>query len=141
MRNLVSAISGGLFGLGLLISGMTDTAKVQGWLDLFGQWDPTLAFVLGGAILPMLLAWRVAARRKVSVVGDAFPTMPEPLIDGRLLTGSVLFGAGWALAGFCPGPAIASVTWGGLGGVVFVIAMIGGMVLSTFVGKRRLAAA
>lgn len=141
MRNLVSAVSGGLFGLGLLISGMTDTAKVQGWLDLFGQWDPTLAFVLGGAILPMLLAWRIAARRKVSATGDAFPALPEPLIDGRLLTGSVLFGAGWALAGFCPGPAIASVTWGGLGGVVFLIAMIGGMVLSTVVGKRRLAAA
>ena len=141
MRSLVSAISGGLFGLGLLISGMTDTAKVQGWLDLFGQWDPTLAFVLGGAILPMLLAWRIAARRKVSVTGDAFPALPEPLIDRRLLTGSVLFGAGWALAGFCPGPAIASVTWGGLGGVVFLIAMIGGMGLSTVVGKRRLAAA
>ena len=81
MRNLISAVSGGLFGLGLLISGMTDTAKVQGWLDLFGDWDPTLAFVLGGAILPMLFAWRIAARRKASVVGDAFPTLPEPLVD------------------------------------------------------------
>ena len=78
MRHLVSAISGGLFGLGLLISGMTDTAKVQGWLDLFGQWDPTLAFVLGGAILPMLLAWRVAARRKVSPQRPGF--LKAPLI-------------------------------------------------------------
>lgn len=141
MRNLISAVSGGLFGLGLLISGMTDTAKVQGWLDLFGNWDPTLAFVLGGAILPMLLAWRIAARRKVSVVGEVFPAMPEPLIDSRLLTGSVLFGAGWALAGFCPGPAIASVTWGGVGGVVFLIAMIGGMLASQALGKRRLSIA
>ncbi len=141
MRNLISAVSGGLFGLGLLISGMTDTAKVQGWLDLFGDWDPTLAFVLGGAILPMLLAWRIAARRKVSVTGVAFPTMPRQVIDGRLLAGSALFGAGWALAGFCPGPALASITWGGLGGLTFLLAMIGGMIVSSLAGKRRLAAA
>ncbi len=141
MRNLLSAVSGGLFGLGLLISGMTDTAKVQGWLDLFGDWDPTLAFVLGGAILPMLLAWWIAARRKVSVTGDAFPTMPQQVIDGRLLAGSALFGAGWALAGFCPGPALASITWGGLGGLTFLLAMIGGMIVSSLAGKRRLAAA
>jgi len=141
MRIFFSALSGGLFGLGLLISGMTDTAKVQGWLDLTGNWDPTLAFVLGGAILPMLLAWRIAARRRVSVSGDAFPAMPQQVLDARLITGSALFGAGWALAGFCPGPALASVTWGGIGGLTFLLAMISGMIVSSLAGKRRLAAA
>ena len=128
MRSVISAASGALFGLGLLVSGMTDTAKVQGWLDLFGDWDPTLAFVLGGAILPMLVAWRVAARRPASAVGEPFPSMPRQTLDARLLGGSVLFGAGWALAGFCPGPAIASLAWSGLGGLTFVLAMALGMI-------------
>ena len=128
MRSAISAASGALFGLGLLVSGMTDTAKVQGWLDLFGAWDPTLAFVLGGAILPMLLAWRLAARRPVSAVGEPFPPAPRQTLDARLLGGSVLFGAGWALAGFCPGPALASLAWSGAGGLTFVLAMALGMI-------------
>lgn len=128
MRSLISAASGALFGLGLLVSGMTDTAKVQGFLDLFGGWDPTLAFVLGGAVLPMVLVWRIAARRGVSASGEAFPPMPRQTLDARLLGGSVLFGAGWALAGFCPGPAIASLGWSGASGLTFVIAMAAGMI-------------
>lgn len=128
MRSLISAASGALFGLGLLVSGMTDTAKVQGFLDLFGDWDPTLAFVLGGAVLPMVLAWRIAARRGVSATGEAFPPMPRQTLDARLLGGSVLFGAGWALAGFCPGPALASLGWSGTGGLAFVVAMAAGMI-------------
>jgi uncharacterized protein len=139
MRLFVSALSGSLFGLGLLISGMTDTAKVQGWLDIAGSWDPTLAFVLGGAILPMLLAWRIAARRRVSVLGETIPPMPEQAIDGRLVGGSALFGAGWALAGFCPGPAIAALAWSGLAGNAFVLAMIGGMILYQALQRRRAA--
>ena len=79
MRPFISAASGALFGLGLLVSGMTDTAKVQGWLDLFGQWDPTLAFVLGGAILPMLLAWRIAARRRLPLLAGTFPAIGRSL--------------------------------------------------------------
>ncbi|MCB1388062.1 MAG: hypothetical protein KDK12_02750 [Rhodobacteraceae bacterium] len=128
MRSWISAASGALFGLGLLASGMTDTAKVQGWLDLFGDWDPTLAFVLGGAVLPMMLAWRIAARRRTSAVGEAFPPMPRQTLDARLLGGSVLFGAGWALAGFCPGPAVASLGWSGAAGLTFVVAMAAGMI-------------
>lgn len=128
MRLLISALSGALFGLGLLISGMTDTAKVQGWLDVTGAWNPTLAFVLGGAILPMLVAWRVAARRRTAVLGEPIPALPEQIIDARLLGGSALFGAGWALAGFCPGPAIAALGWSGPGGAAFVLAMIAGMI-------------
>jgi len=136
MRALVSAFAGGLFGLGLLVSGMTDTAKVQGWLDITGSWDPTLAFVLGGAILPMLVAWRIAARRKVAVLGTVIPPMPEQTLDARLTGGSVLFGGGWALAGFCPGPAIAALGWSGTGGAVFVLAMIGGMIAYQLVQRR-----
>ena len=127
MRSLFALLSGSIFGAGLLISGMTDTTKVQGWLDIFGAWDPTLAFVLGGAILPMAIAWRVAARRQTSALGTRFPAPPNPELDRNLIAGSVLFGAGWALAGLCPGPAIASLSFGGWGGIVFLLAMLAGM--------------
>ncbi|MDO9527335.1 MAG: hypothetical protein Q7J57_17640 [Gemmobacter sp.] len=126
-RSLFAFLSGGLFGAGLTVSGMVDTTKVQGWLDVFGAWDPTLAFVLGGAILPMILAWRVAARRSTAVLGNALPAPVEPTIDRSLVIGSVMFGAGWGLAGLCPGPAMASLSFGGVGGVVFLVAMMGGM--------------
>ncbi|WP_019955687.1 DUF6691 family protein [Yoonia vestfoldensis] len=129
MRVVVSFLTGSLFGLGLLISGMTDTTKVQGWLDVFGDWDPTLAFVMGGAIIPMAIAWRFTIGRK-PVLAAAFPTPPEPRIGRNLVIGSTLFGAGWGLAGLCPGPAIASLSYGGAGGLVFVIAMLTGMVLT-----------
>lgn len=127
MRLVVALLSGALFGLGLTVSGMTDTAKVQGWLDLFGTWDPTLAFVLGGAILPMLLAWRVAARRETAVLGTEFPTPSEPIIDRKLVLGSVLFGTGWAIAGLCPGPAMAVLSYGGGDAALFFGAMLLGM--------------
>jgi hypothetical protein len=129
MRVLVSFLTGSLFGLGLLISGMTDTTKVQGWLDVFGEWDPTLAFVMGGAIVPMAIAWRYTIGRK-PVLADAFPTPPEPRIGRNLVIGSTLFGAGWGLAGLCPGPAIASLSFGGTGGLVFLVAMLAGMMLT-----------
>ncbi len=127
MRLFFSTISGGLFGLGLFVSGMTDTARVQGWLDLFGAWDPTLAFVLAGAILPMLVAWRIAARRRYAVLGDRIPAMPEQVLDAPLIGGSALFGAGWAIVGLCPGPAIAILGYGGRHGLVFFAAMALGM--------------
>ncbi len=126
MRALVSLLAGSLFGAGLLLSGMTNTAKIQGWLDFFGQWDPTLAFVMGGAILPMLIAWRLTTHRR-PLTGGQFPKPAAPELDRRLILGSVLFGMGWALAGLCPGPALASLSYGGVGGVVFVLAMIAGM--------------
>ncbi len=129
-RIVISAISGGLFGAGLLVSGMTDTNKVQGWLDVFGVWDPTLAFVLGGAILPMLVAWHLTTKRAVSLVGNPFPSKPDTRLGHNLIIGSVLFGAGWGLAGLCPGPAIASLSWGGTGGIAFILAMIAGMLVA-----------
>jgi uncharacterized membrane protein YedE/YeeE len=126
MRALYAFIAGGLFGVGLLISGMTDTTKVQGWLDVFGDWDPTLAFVMGGAILPMAIAWQLTKSRR-PVLGGDFPPPPKTEIGRKLVIGSTLFGMGWGLAGLCPGPAMASLSYGGLGGAVFLVAMIAGM--------------
>ena len=128
-RLLIAALAGGLFGAGLLVSGMTDTNKVQGWLDVFGDWDPTLAFVLGGAIIPMLIAWQLTKKRSASLSGAPFPRKPSTQLDHNLIIGSVLFGIGWALVGLCPGPAMASLSWGGLSGVLFFVAMLGGMLL------------
>lgn len=127
MRQIWAFIAGGLFGTGLLVSGMTDTRRVIGWLDIFGSWDPTLAFVMGGAVTIMFFAWRVAAQRGNPALGGAFPSAPQPRLGRNLVIGSTLFGMGWGLAGLCPGPALASVTWGGTGGIVFLVAMGLGM--------------
>ena len=135
MRILVSFAVGSLFGLGLLISGMTDTTKVQGWLDVFGNWDPTLAFVMGGAIVPMAVAWRLTVGRK-PVLAASFPTPPEPKLGRNLVLGSTFFGMGWGLSGLCPGPAIASLGFGGAGGFVFVAAMLAGMAITPFLRAR-----
>lgn len=142
MRIFISFLVGSIFGLGLLISGMTDTTKVQGWLDIFGNWDPTLAFVMGGAIIPMAIAWRYSMGRK-PVLADTFPARPEPRVGRNLIVGSTLFGMGWALSGLCPGPAIASLGFGGVGGVVFLGSMLAGMVVAPAVRLRldRVAAA
>jgi len=130
MRLVFSALSGALFGLGLMVSGMTDTSKVQGWLDLFGDWDPTLAFVLTGAILPMTLAWAWITPRGTSLLGNPLPIPTKTDIDRPLVWGATIFGAGWALAGLCPGPAMASLSYGGAPGLVFFAAMVAGMLLA-----------
>jgi len=135
MRMLIAALAGGLFGAGLLISGMTDTARVQGFLDILGAWDPTLAFVLGGAIAPMVLAWRIAARQRQALLGG-LPEPPAPTLDRALLGGSLLFGAGWGLAGLCPGPAIASLSFGGSGGAAFMAAMLAAMAATPTLRSR-----
>ena len=136
MRLWIAAVCGALFGSGLLVSGMTDTRKVQGWLDVFGDWDPTLAFVLGGAILPMAVAWRIAARRRTALLGTPLPEAPDPAITRDLVIGSVLFGAGWGLVGLCPGPALASLGFGGWQGVVFLSAMLAGMLVAVPIKAR-----
>ncbi|MEJ8560009.1 hypothetical protein QTO30_01280 [Yoonia sp. GPGPB17] len=135
MRVVVSFLVGSLFGLGLLISGMTDTTKVQGWLDIFGDWDPTLAFVMGGAIIPMAIAWRFTVGR-TPVLAHTFPTPPAPQLGRNLVLGSTLFGMGWGLSGLCPGPAVASLSFGGTGGLLFVIAMVAGMVITPRLRSR-----
>lgn len=129
MRNLYSLIAGGLFGIGLTVSGMIDTTKVQGWLDVFGDWDPTLAFVMTGAIFPMMIAWRLTRGRK-PLAGGEFPPAPSPVIGRNLVIGSTLFGMGWGLAGLCPGPSIAALSLNGFGGIVFVAAMTIGMLMA-----------
>ncbi len=135
MRALFAFLSGGLFGAGLLVSGMVDTRKVQGWLDLFGDWDPTLAFVLGGAVVPMFFVWRLTEGRRPAL-GGFFPPKPPVKLDRGLAIGSMLFGAGWGLAGLCPGPAIASLSFGGLGGLVFFAAMLAGMLVAVPIRAR-----
>jgi len=127
-RLIFAALSGALFGAGLLVSGMVDTVKVQGWLDVFGVWDPTLAFVMGGAIVPMFIAWRVAERRKTALLGTPIPAKPAQQLDRNLILGSVLFGAGWGLVGLCPGPALAAAFMNGISGLVFLVAMLAAMV-------------
>ena len=127
MRIAVSAAAGALFGLGLLVSGMTDTARVRGFLAMLGPgpWDPTLAFVMGAGLLPMVVAWRLS--RGVA---------PAPAeIDPPLLLGAVLFGAGWGLSGLCPGPALAALTWGGVEVAVFTAAMAAGMIALPHIRK------
>ncbi|WP_417523775.1 DUF6691 family protein [Marinovum sp.] len=126
MRNLIALLAGSLFGGGLFISGMTDTTKVQGWLDVFGDWDPTLAFVMGGAIIPMAIAWQLTRRGK-PLTGGSFPAPPEPRLGRNLVLGSVLFGMGWGLSGLCPGPSLATLGFGHWGHWVFVAAMLAGM--------------
>jgi len=135
-RLLIAFIAGGFFGAGLLISGMTDTAKVQGWLDVFGNWDPTLAFVMGGAVIPMAIAWLVRRSRTMSLTGLALPPPPSREIDGKLIGGSILFGMGWGLAGLCPGPSIAALSYGGPGLYAFVAAMLAGMLIAPTLRAR-----
>lgn len=135
MRNLFAALAGGLFGTGLLLSGMTDTRKVQGWLDIFGAWDPTLAFVMGGAIVPMAIAWMLT-RQRTPLLGGTFPPPPEQKLGRNLVLGSILFGIGWGLVGLCPGPAMASLSFGGPGVWIFGIAMLAGMLAAPHIRMR-----
>ena len=103
---IASLIAGLIFGVGLILSGMGNPAKVQNFLDFFGAWDPSLAFVMGGAILVGLVAFTWARKRKTSLLGDPMQLPSSTAVDNRLLTGAALFGIGWGLAGFCPGPAV-----------------------------------
>jgi uncharacterized membrane protein YedE/YeeE len=129
MKNFIALLAGLLFGGGLIVSGMTNTAKVQGWLDVFGAWDPTLAFVMGGAMIPMALAW-ILTKNRTPLTGGSFPARPDPKLGRNLIIGSTMFGMGWGLAGLCPGPAIASIGFGGAYLWTFVAAMIVGMLLA-----------
>ncbi|MGH8634378.1 MAG: DUF6691 family protein [Burkholderiales bacterium] len=128
--NAVSAFAVGLlFGVGLILSGMTDPSKIIGFLDLAGAWDPSLAFVMGGAVLVGFVAFRVARKLTVSFLGGAMHLPAARHIDRELIFGSLAFGVGWGLAGYCPGPAVVALGAGQDKAVVFVIAMIAGMAL------------
>lgn len=135
MRALVSLISGSIFGLGLVIADMTNPARVQAFLDIAGNWDPTLAFVMGGAMIPMLIAWRIGGQ--MPSISAALPALKTE-IDSRLIAGSAMFGAGWGLGGFCPGPAIAALSFGGVSAITFCVAMLVGMAAhSLSVGRLK----
>lgn len=126
--HLLTAFGTGLvFGLGLLLSGLANPAKVLAFLDLAGPWDPSLLFTMGGAVAVAAVAFRVAGRRGRTLLGAALRLPAATGIDRRLVLGSVVFGIGWGLAGFCPGPAIASLATGSLKPLLFVLAMVAGM--------------
>ena len=126
-HRLSEFVVGLLFGLGLILSGMTDPGKVQGFLDLFGTWDPSLAMVMGGAIGVGFFAFALAKKRTLNFWGGAMQLPTSNQIDRRLVIGAVLFGAGWGLAGFCPGPALVSLASGQIKGAWFVLFMVVGM--------------
>ena len=143
MHRISEFLIGLLFGVGLLLSGMTDPGKVIGFLDLTGAWDPSLALVMGGAILVGVFAFGVARQRTTSFLGNPIRLPTSRDIDTRLVAGSLLFGVGWGLAGFCPGPALVSLGAGQPKAVVFVLAMLVGMILFELAdsrGRRRGAA-
>ena len=137
MTALAAGLAGLLFGIGLLVSGMADPAKVLGFLDLAGSWDPSLALVMGGAIAVGVCAFAVARKRTTSFLGGAMHLPSAKDIDRRLVIGSLVFGAGWGLAGFCPGPAIVSAGAGQPKALVFVLAMLAGMWLFEWAESRR----
>lgn len=135
--NLASFGAGLLFGLGLLVSGMANPEKVLGFLDIAGQWDPSLAFVMGGAILVGLFAFTVAKKRTISFLGFDMRLPASDRLDKRLLIGSLMFGAGWGLAGFCPGPGLVALGAGESGALVFVLAMVAGMGIFEVIERNR----
>lgn len=132
---LIEFIVGLLFGWGLLISGMTDPGKVLGFLDLAGSWDPSLALVMGGAIAVGFFAFGAAKKRNRNFLGGALHLPTSRDIDKRLLLGALLFGAGWGLAGFCPGPGIVSMAAGQPKAAVFVLAMLAGMLVFEWIDR------
>lgn len=127
---LTALVAGTLFGAGLAMGGMTDPARVRSFLDLFGDWDPTLAFVMGGAVLVMAIAWRIQPRMVEPLFADKFALPGTSDLTSRLVLGSALFGIGWGIAGLCPGPAIASLALRPSSAAIFVVAMIAGMTIA-----------
>ena len=136
MQPLVSLVAGVVFGLGLAVAEMTNPLKVLDFLDLAGNWDPSLAFVMGGAVMVTLVAFRFVLRRPVPLYGDRFhlPTLTQ--LDRKLLGGAALFGIGWGLAGYCPGPALATILSGNSETWLFVPAMLVGGALQRWQNRR-----
>jgi len=137
MQSLISLITGLIFGIGLIVSGMADPAKVLGFLDLTGLWDPSLALVMAGAIGVGALAFAIAGRRATSFIGLDMKLPSSRQLDRRLMAGSVLFGIGWGIAGFCPGPGLVALGMGEFKALIFVLAMIAGMGLFELIERRR----
>ena len=136
-RLLASFVAGLVFGIGLLLAGMANPAKVLGFLDLAGAWDPSLALVMAGAVAVGSVAFALAKRRRVSLLGAPMQLPTARQVDRRLVVGSLVFGIGWGLAGFCPGPALVSFASGVDQAAVFVAAMLGGMLLHRAAERLR----
>jgi uncharacterized membrane protein YedE/YeeE len=133
---LTAILSGLVFGIGLLLAGMANPSKVLAFFDLAGQWDPSLTFVMIGAISVSFFAFRIAAKRNHSYLGQALHIPASRRIDRRLLLGSLVFGAGWALSGICPGTALVALASGNSKGLVFTLAMLAGMAIFEWLNKR-----
>ena len=133
---LCAVVAGALFGIGLVLSCMTDPQRVIGFLDVLGDFDPTLAFVLGGAVLVTLMTFRFILRMKKPILAARFELPQKDAIDAKLIIGAALFGVGWGLAGYCPGPAIAGLAIGSPEALWFVAAMVAGAVLYGWVDAR-----
>ena len=135
-RTAIAFLSGLVFGVGLIVSQMSNPAKVIGFLDIAGNWDPSLALVMGGALAVFgAVYWRIAGRN-APLMAERFATPTESRIDRPLLAGSLIFGVGWGLSGFCPGPAVVSSAFGSPLVWVFVAAMVAGMLLYRFLARR-----
>ena len=128
-RIIISLIAGVIFGGGLAFSGMADPKRVQGFLDLFGNWDPTLVFVMGGAIIPMSITWLFQKRLAKPVADVSFDLPGTSRLDSKLIGGSALFGIGWGISGLCPGPGIADLTINPLPAAAYVAALLAGMLI------------
>ena len=139
LRTMVALFAGTLFGVGLAVSGMVNPAKITGFLDVAGDWDPTLMFVMGGALLVTIPAFRLILKRPRPVLAGSRALPKGNSLDGRLVGGAALFGVGWGLSGFCPGPAVVAMVTGLTPVFVFVAAMVAGMAVYTtiFEGPRR----
>lgn len=138
IRQLAILVSGMLFGAGLALGGMTDPARVRGFLDLFGDWDPTLAFVMGGAVIIMVVAWQCQPRLSRPVFADAFVLPTRQDLTAKLVGGSALFGIGWGVAGLCPGPAIAALAIEPASAVIFLVSMLAGMAAARLAEEKGL---
>lgn len=134
MQSLMTLSAGLMFGIGLILSGMANPAKVQNFLDLFGTWDPSLAFVMAGAIMVTMPGFWLVQKRKAPLFHDAFQFPTRTDFDARLITGAATFGVGWGLSGFCPGPALTSVPLAASGTLIFVLAMGVGMIVAKYMG-------
>ena len=137
IRVALGFASGLLFGLGLILAGMSDPAKVLAFLDPLGEWDPSLAFVMAGATLVTLIGYRLAWRRDRPLLLETFALPTRRDVDARLVGGSVLFGIGWGIGGYCPGPAWTALPLGARGTLVFVPAMLAGMAFVALVDRGR----
>jgi YeeE/YedE family (DUF395). len=130
LRMLAALLSGAVFGVGMSLSGMANPARVLGFFDVAGAWDPTLAFVMGGAMIPMFLAWRARARMERSILGAELPGPASKTIDAKLIGGAALFGVGWGIAGLCPGAVVPALAYGGWPVAVFLVAMLAGLLIA-----------